>query len=116
MRYRVIFRNFELMASIGFHDFERVEPQRLLINAEIELDMAHFPTEDHKMAAWDYDFFRHLVHDLVDGRHFELQETLCRKIFDDVVHRPGVLGARIATAKPDVYQDVEAVGCEISTL
>lgn len=115
MKYKIFLRDFEVMAFIGFHDFERGNKQRLIINIEIELDTKLYPITDHQRAVWDYDFIRLEIHKMIETRHFELQETLCRQIFDLIRAKPGVNKLSIRTAKPDVYSDVRLVGCELSS-
>jgi dihydroneopterin aldolase len=65
--------------------------------------------------AWDYDFLRNAVLGLVEGRRFNLQETVAHAIYDMVAARAGVVGLRVSTRKPDVYPDCEAVGVELSS-
>ena len=65
--------------------------------------------------AWDYDFLRTAVLRLVQGRRFNLQETVAHAIYDMVAARAGVVGVRVSTRKPDVYPDCLAVGVELSS-
>jgi dihydroneopterin aldolase len=51
----------------------------------------------------------------VEGRRFNLQETVAHAIYDLVAARAGVVGLRVSTRKPDVYPDCEAVGVELSS-
>jgi dihydroneopterin aldolase len=53
-----------------------------------------------------------VVHARVAQGHIGLQETLCDDVLDQLLAHPGVLAARVATCKPDVYPDCEAVGVE----
>ena len=114
MAYKIALQDFEVMASVGFHDFERTAKQRLIINVDIELDSALFPVTDDREAVWDYDFIRLEILKMIETRHYDLQETLCRIIFDLIRTKPGVLKLTVRTAKPDVYSDVRLVGCELS--
>src|SRR3546814_1482664 len=72
---RMMLEDFELPLDIGFHDFEIGNPQRLLVTIEVWLDEASFADSDHVERAWNYDFLRSTVIDLVHGRRFNLQET-----------------------------------------
>ncbi len=115
MTYKIFLRDFEVMAFIGFHDFERTDKQRIFITIEIELDLKLYPIADHRLAVWDYDFIRLDIHKMVETKHYELQETLCRQIFDMIRAKSGVNKLTVRTAKPDVYSDVQLVGCELSS-
>lgn len=112
---KIFLRDFDLAVDIGFHDFEVGAPQRLRINIEVWLDAASFPTCDSVEAAWNYDFLRQTVHDLVAERRYNLQETICRAIYDLIAARRGVTALRVATQKPDIYPDCAAVGVELAS-
>ena len=112
---KIFLQDFDLDVDIGFHDFEVGAPQRLRVNIEVWLDSASFPTCDSVEAAWNYDFLRQTVHELVDGRRYNLQETMCRAIYDLIAARQGVTALRVSTRKPDIYPDCTAVGVELSS-
>ena len=112
---RILLQDFSVPVDIGFHDFEVGNPQRIFVTIEIWLDEASFAAEDVVAAAWDYDFLRAEILRLVDGRRYNLQETLAREIYTLVAARAGVKGLRVATNKPDVYPDCAAVGVELSS-
>jgi dihydroneopterin aldolase len=112
---KIMLEDFDLPVDIGFHDFEIGTPQRLRVNIEVWLGASHFPRCDSVAAAWDYDMLRTAVLALVDGRRFNLQETVVHEIYDLVAARQGVTGVRISTRKPDIYPDCAAVGVEMSS-
>jgi dihydroneopterin aldolase len=99
-RFCLFLEGFEIDVSIGIHDFERNGPQRLAIGIEIAM-------------TFDYDWVRDEVHRLAKGRHFNLQETLAQEILAVLSQRSEIVRAVVETAKPDVYPDVDAVGCRI---
>lgn len=110
---RILLEDFELPLDIGFHEFEIGNPQRFLVTIEVWLDETSFADADHADRAWNYDFLRSGVVELVQGRRFNLQETLAREIYDMVAARKGVTALRVSTRKPDVYPDCRAVGVEL---
>jgi dihydroneopterin aldolase len=112
---KIMLEDFDLPLDIGFHDFEIGTPQRVRVNIEVWLSVAHFPRCDSVAAAWDYDMLRTAVLELVEGRRFNLQETVVHEIYDLVAARQGVTGVRISTRKPDIYPDCAAVGVELSS-
>lgn len=113
--HKVFLEDLELLADIGFHDFEVGTRQRILACVEVTLDLAHWPQEDTREASWNYDFIRTGIIDLVAARRFNLQETLAAEIFDMIASRPGVTALRISLRKPDVYPDTNAVGVLLSS-
>jgi len=112
---RIFLDSLEVMADIGFHDFEVGVPQRLLVSVEIWLD--HIPPADcdDPAFAWDYDFLREQVQELANARRYNLQESLAHAIYDRVAALRGVSALRVVTSKPDVYQEARAVGVELAS-
>ncbi len=49
------------------------------------------------------------------ARHYNLQETLVRAIYDTIAARAGVTALRVSTRKPDIYPDCTGVGVELSS-
>ncbi|MEN9932174.1 MAG: hypothetical protein RIS17_747 [Pseudomonadota bacterium] len=116
IRSRKLFlEDFDLPVDIGFHPFEVGSPQTLRLNIEVWVDADHFPRCDTVAEAWDYDFLRKSVLALVEGRRFNLQETVVHAVYDMVAARAGVTALRVSTRKPDVYPDCRAVGVELSS-
>ena len=112
---KIVLEDFDLPVDIGFHAFEIGTPQRLRINVEVWLDDRNFPRDDGITGAWDYDSLRTGIVALVADRRFNLQETVCRAVYDLVAARAGVVALRVSTRKPDIYADCAAVGVELAS-
>lgn len=112
---KIMLEDFDMPVDIGFHDFEIGTPQRLRVNIEVWLAESAFPQCDTVASAWDYDVLRTSVLALVQGRRFNLQETVAHEIYALVAARHGVEAVRVSTRKPDIYPDCAAVGVEISS-
>ena len=113
---RFFLTGIEPTCSIGIHDFERAAPQRVLVDVEVLLAADKEPEADHIDDALNYDDIRQTVVDIAESRHFDLQETLARTVFDAVRSMKTVTGVRVRTAKPDVYQDVAEAAYQLSDL
>jgi 7,8-dihydroneopterin aldolase/epimerase/oxygenase len=112
---RIFLDSLQVMADIGFHEFEIGTPQRLLVTVEIWLD--HIPPADcdDPALAWDYDYLREQIEELAAARRYNLQESLAHALYDRFASMRGVRGLRVVTAKPDVYVDARAVGVELAS-
>ena len=110
---RIFLDSLEVMADIGFHDFEVGVPQRLLVTVEIWLDHIPPADSDDPAEAWDYDFLRQQIEELASARRYNLQESLAHALYDRIAAMRGVEALRVVTAKPDVYPDARAVGVEL---
>jgi len=114
--HRIFFNDLEVIANIGFHDFEIGVGQRLLISIDIVVDKTAFATDDQVMSAWNYDNVRADAIRLAQAQHYNLQETLVNAIYQAIAARAGVTALRVSARKPDVYPDCAGVGVELSSL
>ena len=112
---KIVLESLEVMADIGFHEFEVGSPQRLLITVEVWLDDLTAPEADDPGGAWDYDHVRQQVIELAGARRYNLQETLAEAIYQRLAAMRGVKALRVTTGKPDIYPDAKAVGVEIAS-
>ena len=112
---RILLDRLEVMTDIGFHEFEVGTPQRLLITVELWLDPADLPDDDEPTSAWDYDFLRNEVRRISTSMRYNLQETLIHALFERFAAVRGVQALRVASVKPDVYNDAHGVGVEIAS-
>lgn len=111
---RLFLQDYEVWINIGVHDFEKTGEQRVLINVDLFVPLAvSTPKEDKLSEVLDYDFIRRTVMERVSRGHIHLQETLADDLLALMLAHPQVRGARVSTAKPDVYPDCAAVGVEV---
>ncbi|QNM83998.1 dihydroneopterin aldolase [Sphingomonas sabuli] len=112
---KILLDALEVMADIGFHDFEVGTPQRLLITVEVWLQNVAAPGGDDPSLAWDYDYVRKQVLEISGSRRWNLQETLAEAIYTRLAAMHGVRHLRITTSKPDIYADARGVGVEFAS-
>jgi dihydroneopterin aldolase len=111
---RLFLRDYEVWINIGVHDFEKKGEQRVKINVDLYVPLAlSTPTQDKLDEVLDYDFIRRSIAERVSRGHIHLQETLADDVLKLMLAHPHVRAARVATEKPDVYPDCDAVGCEV---
>ena len=111
----IFIRDFRLPVSIGIHDFEKKGPQTVVVNVDLLLEAAEATHSDRIANVLNYDVVHDGIVALAKARHFNLQETLAREIYDLVAARAGVTALRISTRKPAVYPDCAGVGVELAS-
>ena len=116
MDRRFILQGLECQASIGIYDAERANTQRIKIDAEVRLYPATEPVDDKVDRTLNYDLIRETILSIVSARHYDLQETLARTLFDALQALDAVQSVRIRTSKPDAYNDCEAIAYQLSNL
>jgi 7,8-dihydroneopterin aldolase/epimerase/oxygenase len=111
---RLFLRDHVLTIHIGAHAFEVDRAQRVRINVDLYVPLAHStPSRDHLEEVVDYDFIRQAITKRIATGHVVLQETLCDDLLRSLLAHPLVRAARVATEKLDVYPDCDSVGCEV---
>ena len=113
---RFVISQINVICSIGIHDFERAKKQRITVDLEVLLSTDKEPQADTIEQALNYDTIREMVIEIATSRHFDLQETLARTIFDAVLALSTVDALMVRTSKPDVYEDVKSVAYQLSNL
>ena len=114
---RIFLRDHVVQVSIGAHDFEKTQAQRLIFNVELFVSYSQStPQADQLSEVVDYDFVREAIAQRVRTGHVELQETLCDDLVATLLQHPHVQAVRLSTCKPDVYPDCAGVGVEVFSI
>jgi dihydroneopterin aldolase len=111
---RIFVREVVMAARIGIQPAELAAPQRVVLNVDLFVPLAlSTPKQDHIQEVVDYDFVRASIRDRISTGHINLQETLVDDVARTLLAHPAVRAVRVTSEKPDVYEDVEAVGIEV---
>lgn len=110
---RIILDRLEVQASIGILEHERQAPQRLVIDAEFEVDATHPVIDGDLSTVLDYRLLRDALVDEATQHHTDLLESLAqrslRRILEDF---PQVQRVRLRLCKPQALADCAAVCIE----
>jgi dihydroneopterin aldolase len=97
---------------IGAHEFEKNEPQRVVISIDLYIKLEDTISENDSIVdVFDYDYMVHSIRELT-SKPVVLQETLCDGIVKKMLDHPLVYGAKVSTEKPDIYENCKGVGVE----
>jgi dihydroneopterin aldolase len=111
---RIFLRNYVVDANIGIHAHEKNGAQRVALNVDVFVPLSlSTPRHDRIHEVIDYDFIRLAIKHRIEQGHINLQETLVDDVARALLAHPAVRAVRVASEKPDVYDDVDAVGIEI---
>ena len=110
--FTTILDGLELSMGIGIHAPELAAPQRVMLTVWLTCAYPDGPMPDEIVSVVDYDFVRDGIRQLVQGRHFNLQETLCEEVAALCFADPRVRRARVRSVKVDIYPDA-TIGCEV---
>ena len=115
LKRKIFFKEIDIPCSIGVYEHEKKHPQRIIINIELELSSEVEPTNDRIDETLNYDLIYREIKKISSSQHFNLVETLTYHIFVYLKKLKKVSNLRISVAKPDIYDDCNKVGYEIST-
>ena len=111
---RIFLRNYVVDANIGIHAHEKNGAQRVGLNVDVFVPLSlSTPRHDRIHEVIDYDFIRLAIKHRIEQGHINLQETLVDDVARALLAHPAVRAVRVSSEKPDVYDDVDAVGIEI---
>lgn len=109
----VFVRDLEVQASIGIYDFEKVKPQRVIINIDLAVAEAGGSIDENIDNVVSYEHLVRNAESLVASGHIQLVETLAERIAASCLEDERVLAARVRVEKPDIFANARSVGIEI---
>ena len=112
---KIFFKEINIPCRIGVYEHEKKHPQRIVINIELELSTEVEPINARIDETLNYDLIYREIKKISSSQHFNLVETLTYRIFIYLKKLRKVSDLRISVSKPDIYQDCNKVGYEIST-
>ena len=109
MQQKIFLENFKTFASVGVYEHEKKDKQQIIINLEITLHKNETPILDKLKNVSDYGKFRKIILDVINFKHYDLLETLCIKIIDEIHKIEAVKKVKIKITKPKAFKD-----CDVS--
>ena len=102
-------------AHVGVTDEERATAQTLIVNVEIEADLAPAGRSDELADSVDYDELATEIAALVRAKESKLLERVAHDIASAISRRKGVAGVTVEVIKPSppTVEDVGEVGVKI---
>ncbi len=111
---RIFITDLLLRAVIGLSDEERREPQDILINVSLLVDLRAAGVSDCIEDTVDYRALKRRVIALVETSTFHLAEALAERIAALCLDDPRVQQARVRVEKPGALRFARNVGVEVT--
>ena len=107
---KIIIKDLILLLSVGIHQFEKLEKQRVKFNIEITTDPNLKP--DIKSIV-NYESIINDIKRLTKKTHFELLESLSESIFDEIFKNKKIKKIKLKIEKLDIIKETASVGIEV---
>jgi len=112
----VFVRELAVKALIGVHDYEKDEPQKLVISVDLTVLEEPAGHDDKIENVVCYGEIADRVQSICSRGHINLIETLAERIAQACLEDRRVQAARVRVEKPDALADCASVGVEIERL
>ena len=107
---KIIVKDLILLLSVGIHQFEKLEKQRVKFNIEITADPNLKP--DIKSIV-NYENVINDIKRLTKKNHFELLEGLSESLFDEMFKNKKIKKIKLKIEKLDIIKETSSVGIEV---
>ena len=107
---KIIVKDLILLLSVGIHQFEKLEKQRVKFDIEITTDPNLKP--DIKSIV-NYESVINDVKRLTKKKHFELLESLSESLFDEIFKNKKIKKIKLKIEKLDIIKETRSVGIEV---
>jgi len=107
---KIIVKDLILLLSVGIHQFEKLEKQRVKFNIEITTDPNLKP--DIKSIV-NYESVINDIKRLTKKTHFELLESLSESLFDEIFKSKKIKKIKLRIEKLDIIKETNSVGIEV---
>ena len=111
---KVNIKNLILNISVGLHDFEKKEKQRVRFNIDISTDSNIKPDNTNLSSIVNYEDTINKIINVTKTKHHELLEDLAENIFDIIFKNKIVKKVKLKLEKLDIIKETESVGIEVS--
>ena len=107
---KIIVKDLILLLSVGIHQFEKLEKQRVKFNIEIITDPNLKP--DIKSIV-NYESIINDIKRLTKKTHFELLESLSESLFNEIFKNKKIRKIKLKIEKLDIIKETTSVGIEV---
>ena len=111
---KVSIKNLILKISVGLHDFEKIEKQRVRFSIDISTDSNIKPNNNDLSSIVNYEDTIKKITYITEKKHHELLEDLAENIFDIIFESKLVKKVNLKLEKLDIIKNTESVGVEVS--
>ncbi|MCB1112611.1 MAG: dihydroneopterin aldolase [Chlamydiia bacterium] len=106
--------NLHVVGTIGVYDIEKIQPQELLIDLAIEVDVEKALETDNIVDAFDYTTLVTLCEATLQHQHYELIESYAKALVDRILSDDNVRATTVKVKKPQAIPNADFTWCELT--
>ncbi len=112
---QIILKNHRISMFIGIDEHEKLVPQPVIISVwlDIKFEISHFKNDDIS-EVYNYVDLKQEIEKISAQGHINLLETFAEKIVNCALEHPMVQKCRVYVEKPQVFDNVESIGFEMT--
>jgi len=98
---RIFIKNLTVETIIGIYDFERVTPQRVVLDLEMSADIARAAASEDVESTLNYKELSETLTQYLQDSRFQLIETMAERVTELIRSDFGVRWVKLTLHKPD---------------
>ena len=110
---KIIINGLQVKSLIGVYEWERKQPQALIVDAEISLDLSTAAMSDDVNDTLDYAAIAIAIEELCSHATFELLEALAGYLIQHLFTYEGVKQVQIKLTKPNILKNADSVSVQL---
>lgn len=110
---KILIKNLKMDMSIGVHDFERENPQPVIVSVEATVLENPDWKEDSINDVLNYESIVSAIKYIGKRGHINLVETFAGHIADFCLKDPMVRDVKVTVEKPEIFEFMDSVAVEI---
>lgn len=114
MIMQIQIKNLQLQTIIGVYDWERSDPQDVIVNVWLQFDAAQSAKTDEIVDTLDYKAVKQRIMEEVEHSSFHLLERLAARILEVAMEDAKVLEAAVEVDKPHALRFADSVSVRCS--
>lgn len=107
---RIFINNLTVETIIGIYDFERITPQRVVLDLEMSADIARAAATEDIESTLNYKTLSETLTQYLQASQFQLIETMAERVTEIILNDFGVKWVKLTLHKPDALPDDIDVG------
>jgi FolB domain-containing protein len=96
----IIIKELQIETIVGVLPEEKLRPQLLLLDIEIQTDLSSAGKSDHLSDTIDYSAIAAFIHDYAKQHHFELLEAFATNLIDAIMTKFQLKHLKLLVQKP----------------